>query len=347
MELEAELEDAIERDVNLLGAGLMLIGRQIGTPYGKRIDLLAIDGDGELVLVEIKRDRTPRDVVGQLLDYASWVPSLSYEDITDMHDDYRRQRGLAPRAFEQAFADVFGVAPPDTLNESHRMLVVASELEDATERIIEYLTDTYEVPINAVFFRHFEDVGSKYIARAYLIDPMRADEAKSNARVAKRARQPWNGRDFYVSFGDSETRCWDDVRRYGFISGGGGKWYSQTLYQLSPGHRVFVHIPGTGYVGVGEVVEEAKPITEFDVQLDGRRAPLLEAPIQAGNFNRHLGDPDRMEHLVRVDWIRDRDREDAIWEKGFFANQNTACKLRNRFTFETLIDRFDLDDPVS
>ena len=132
MHLEEELEDAIEHDVGLLGPGLMLLGRQLMTPHGKRLDLLAIDGDGQLVLVEVKRNRTPREVVAQLLDYASWVPSLSYDDITDMHDDYRNQRGLEPRAFEQTFADVFGVAPPEAINESHRMMVVASELDPAT-----------------------------------------------------------------------------------------------------------------------------------------------------------------------------------------------------------------------
>jgi RecB family endonuclease NucS len=49
----------------------MLIGRQQDTGFGGRIDLLAIAPDGALVLIEIKRDRTPREVVAQALDYAS------------------------------------------------------------------------------------------------------------------------------------------------------------------------------------------------------------------------------------------------------------------------------------
>src|SRR5262249_50177288 len=48
----------------------------------------------------------------------------------------------------------------------------------------------------------------------------------------------WNG-EFYVSFGGD--REWEEARRYGFISAGGGAWYSQTLELLEPGGRIWVN----------------------------------------------------------------------------------------------------------
>jgi RecB family endonuclease NucS len=60
---------------------LLLIGRQIQTDYGKFIDMLALDQEGNLVIIELKKNRTPREVVAQTLDYASWVQNLSYERI--------------------------------------------------------------------------------------------------------------------------------------------------------------------------------------------------------------------------------------------------------------------------
>jgi RecB family endonuclease NucS len=56
----------------------MLIGRQESTGMGGRIDLLGVAPDGALVLIELKRDRTPREVVAQAIDYAVWVEKLAY-----------------------------------------------------------------------------------------------------------------------------------------------------------------------------------------------------------------------------------------------------------------------------
>jgi RecB family endonuclease NucS len=76
---ESRLEDLLEEDPNLLGRNVLMIGRQIQTSSGNFIDLLGIDVDGDLHVIELKRDRTPRDVLAQALDYASWVRELTYE----------------------------------------------------------------------------------------------------------------------------------------------------------------------------------------------------------------------------------------------------------------------------
>jgi hypothetical protein len=341
---ESRLEDVIEKDPALVEPDLLIIGRQVPTDFGKRIDLLAIDQDGDLIAIEVKRDRTPREVVAQLLDYGSWISSLTYEAITEIHDEYLQKRGLAGAAFEQSFADAFANNPPEVLNENHRLLVVATELDNATERIITYLSDNYGVPINAAFFRYYVDGESEFLARAWLIDPMKIDRAGARAAIEKKAREPWNGQDYYVSFGEGDTRNWEDAVKYGFVSAGGGEWYIRTLKRLKPGGRIFVHIPSVGYVGVGWVQEEAVPLSEFTVTENGAARPILELPLSAPRADLHIGEPDKEEHLVRVDWIRTLPREEAVWEKGFFANQNTVTKLRNRFTLDKLVEFFDLED---
>lgn len=200
------------------------------------------------------------------------------------------------------------------------------------------------MPINVAFFRYFEYEGRQYLARAWLIDPTEADAATSKTNSPKKAQQPWNGHDYYVSFGVGDSRTWEDARQYGFISAGGGQWYIQTLHQLAPGKRVFVHIPGEGYVGVGEVRGPVQHLDRFTVDVGGQMVPILTAPHTAPAMDKYAGDPDKVEHFVQIKRIDTRPRTDAIWEKGFFANQNTVCKLRNRFTLETLIERFELDE---
>ncbi|MBN4083168.1 DUF91 domain-containing protein [bacterium AH-315-B06] len=90
---ESQLEDMIVAKPEILSDEWMLIGRQEITPDAGRIDLLAIVPDGSLVLIEIKRDRTPREVVAQALDYASWVKSLKSDDVASI---YNKLNGAVP-----------------------------------------------------------------------------------------------------------------------------------------------------------------------------------------------------------------------------------------------------------
>ena len=128
------------------------------TAIGKRLDLSGIDVEGDLHIIELKRDRTPRDVTAQTLDYASWVRGLTYDDIVDIFDEFD-----GDREFEAAFSEEFrstrpagesGV--PEDINQAHTLTIVASELDPETERIIEYLAEEYNVPVNAVRFNYYK-----------------------------------------------------------------------------------------------------------------------------------------------------------------------------------------------
>jgi hypothetical protein len=335
---ETRLEDALSKDLSILSTELLLIGRQVPTAYGKFIDILAMDVSGNLSVIELKKKRTPREVVAQLVDYASWAQSLSYEEIAALYSEENKGRKL-----EQGFDDLFGISLPEQINQRHDLVVVASELDSSTERIINYLADNYGVPINAVFFRFFRDDGRDYLARTWLLDPEEVERKASGSSVRK-GSEPWNGRDFYVSLGEGDHRNWEDCRKYGFVSGGQGKWYSQTLKLLFPGARVFVNIPRTGYVGVGTVKEPAVRVKDFKVIQDGRQIPLLTAPLIAPKMAENADDPDLCEYLVRVEWIRQVPKAEAYWEKGLFALQHTACRMTSSFTIGKLSQHFQLDD---
>lgn len=333
--LEKTLEDLIEHDPDILGEPLMIIGRQVPTSPGKIVDLLAVDGDGVLHAIELKRDRTPREATAQALDYGSWVQTLAHEDILDLFLQYRPNE-----TFEQAFADRFGVAPPEEINASHRLTLVASDLDPATERIIAYLAE-YQVPINVALFRYFQDGDRAYLARTWLLPDADASDNAAPRRAG--AKEPWNGLDWYVTFGEEAgIRSWDDARRYGFVSAGGGEWYSRSLRALPVGGRVSVYIPKIGYVAVGTVTGPATPYDDAILTVDGESRKMTELDLTAGY--RHSGSgPDQAEYIVPVDWIKTLDRGSAVREKGLFANQHSACKLRNSFTLRTLAQRFALD----
>jgi hypothetical protein len=348
IETERRLEDVLAQDLGILDPELLLIGRQVPTAYGGFIDLLAMDREGNLVVIELKKDRTPREVVAQVLDYGSWIASLEDDDIAGIFEDYlqKHRSGEKNTSLDEAFCNKFGEnVIPESLNESHELIVVAAELDNSTERIINYLTE-FGVAVNAVFFRFFKDGGGEYLSRAWLIAPEQA-EAKV---VDRRERLPWNG-EYYVSFGhrdDGTSRHWEDARKYGFISAGGGDWYTRTLNMLEPEGRVWVNIPQQGYVGVGKVLEGPVPAEKFTVTTDdGRQVPISELSLRGELCRPSDNEPGTEEQLVRVKWIKTVPVSQAVKEKGLFGNQNSAAKPRAkkwRHTVERLKTRLGISD---
>lgn len=78
---EAVLEDWLESNPDgiLEDGRVLIIGRQVRTDLGGFIDLLGVDREGNVVVVELKRDRTPRDVVAQALEYAAFAARLDVD----------------------------------------------------------------------------------------------------------------------------------------------------------------------------------------------------------------------------------------------------------------------------
>jgi Endonuclease NucS len=171
LDLEARLQEWLAGDISMLDPGLLVIGREVETDFGGFIDLLCLDAAGDVVVVELKRDKTPREITAQALDYGSWVVDLSNERITSIAEAFLGEGG-----FEDAFRRRFGADIPETLNGDHSMLIVGSRIDASSERIINYLSDTHGVNINAATFQYFrESDGSELVSRVFLIEPSQVE----------------------------------------------------------------------------------------------------------------------------------------------------------------------------
>ena len=330
LEAESILENWIAKDSSLLGMELLMIGRQVTTDFGGRIDLMAIDRQGDTTIIELKRDRTPRDIVAQVLDYASWIRRLSYKDLDSIASAYLK------KDLSSAFVEFFDEAIPENINVNHKMLIVASEFDDSSQRIVEYLAEEYQVNINAIFFDVFTDDHGKLVGRAWLMDP---EDVQDRAESRKQA--PWSGF-WFVNVGEGPHRNWDDNVKYRYIGAGQGPRYSDPLKKLKEGDTIFAYMKGLGYVGFGIVREQAKMVKDFFIDENGKI--LLDVPLVAPNVTENCDDPKLSEWAVGVDWKKTFDRNDSRYFKGIFANQNIVCKLRHKPTIDFLRTHFEIDD---
>jgi hypothetical protein len=325
LDFEHRLQGILDQDITIADPNWMVIGREVRTSSGKELDLLAMDADGNLVVIELKRDKTPRDIVAQVLDYGSWVVSLRTEDIAGIFSSYvsKYYEELGIISLDDAFSKRFGPGViPDELNSSHQLVIVASSVDPATERIVKYLTEHWGVNVNVAFFLVFKDGDHEYLTRAWLSEPA----LEQGDLESPTPRGAWN-EEYYVSFGESEHRNWEDARKYGFISAGGGPKWTSPLNMLQPGDRVWVNIIGKGYAGVGEVTSAAVHFEQFKV-LDGdgqRPITDFQGQIKATDaFDREHG-----EHFVGVRWLKTIPAGGAIREKGFFGNQNIVARPKD------------------
>lgn len=175
---EAEdLEEWIKTDPTILGEDILIIGEQVSTRSGT-IDFLGIDKSGDLIIIELKRDKLPREVLAQAIDYASDVSSWDVEKISEICRKYTGQ------TLEDYLNEKFETVELEDLivNKTQRILLVGFSIEESLERMIEWLSNNYGVIINAIILKYIKTKsGDELIARTVIIS-----EESEKERIRKR-----------------------------------------------------------------------------------------------------------------------------------------------------------------
>lgn len=106
----SHIQEWIAKEPSCLGGEeLLLIQKEFAGFDGtqERLDLLAIDTKGRLVIIENKLDDTGRDVTWQAMKYASYCSNLTHKQIAKIYQDYLNKSGKEEDA-EQNLNDFLG-----------------------------------------------------------------------------------------------------------------------------------------------------------------------------------------------------------------------------------------------
>lgn len=160
-----DLENWIVSNPSIVSSELVIIGRQVNTKSGL-LDLLAIDKTGNTVIIELKRDKLPRDALAQAIDYASDVAFWNVERLSEICTKYTR-KGL-----DEVVSERF----PDldfenlNINETQRIVLLGFAIDSSLERMINWLSDSYGVNINAVILKYIKThSGDELLTRTSII----------------------------------------------------------------------------------------------------------------------------------------------------------------------------------
>jgi len=186
-EEEAVLQTYLEEHPDLLPlheiednpAPLVTIGREVSVPSGS-IDLLFVDTKGVLTIVETKLAKNPevrREVIGQIIEYASFVSQWDAQQVERQATEYFRSKG--------AEASLYGVlaelakagnaeVPPDeaTLRSAIeknlgkgniRLIIAVDELVESLRSTVTFLNSFSTFDLLILQLRDFELGATKRI----------------------------------------------------------------------------------------------------------------------------------------------------------------------------------------
>ena len=183
-----------------------------------------------------------RLVAGVAAQYESEVVYHSIREDLEKQGVLFLDTDTALRTHEDIFKEYFGTElPEEMLNVQQQAVIVAAQPDLTTERVVKYLA-ALGVPINLNTFEVFIDGAQLYLSPNWAVDL-----AVTQGNVASvDEKGPWNGH-HYGSFGHGQDdRNWEDARKYGFFSAGGGSWYSRSLSLLQTDDIIWVQSPSHG-----------------------------------------------------------------------------------------------------
>ena len=167
-ESTVDYEEQLERQLvrtngaKIAGETFLYIGRQFD-PSGDQtsFDLIATDSEGGIVILELKRGRSPRDMVTQALDYASGLQYKEYDELQSWYREFKQRHDIeTPETddLRHAHAEFFGLDEPldeDEFNRDQRILLLANEYRDKTLAIADFLRER-DIDVICVVHQSFQ-----------------------------------------------------------------------------------------------------------------------------------------------------------------------------------------------
>lgn len=174
------LEQWIKTQPDILGNDILIIGEQVYTKSGP-LDFLGIDNSGNIVIIELKRDKLARVVLAQAIDYASDLAKWDIEKLSEICISY------TGNSLEEHFSNNFEDIKIDelTINQSQRLLLVGFSIEESLIRMIEWLSNNFDLGINAIILNYVKtSKGNELLSRTVTI-PEEIAKEKSNKKKFK------------------------------------------------------------------------------------------------------------------------------------------------------------------
>ncbi len=233
-----DLQRHLKKNIGVLSNDLMVIDEEYGEwlDSNRRIDLLCVDREANIVVVEIKRTDDGGHMELQAIRYAAMLSTLTFKQLIDAHAHYIADSG---QTYEQAEAAILAFLRWDEANEEAfandiRIILAAADFSKEVTMSVMWLNQP-EIDIRCIRLKPYRLPDGRILLDVQQIIPLpEASDFQTQIRAKEHA-----GREHRAERYDIRYQFWEallktakvktdlhagrSAGRYGWIGGGTGK----------------------------------------------------------------------------------------------------------------------------
>jgi hypothetical protein len=339
------LQEWIADNPEMLGEELLIIQKEFDgfNDTHERLDLLALDKDGGLVIIENKLDDTGRNVVWQALKYTSYCSTLTSSQIVKRYQEYLDKYGEGDENAKENIVEFLGWEEEDLLlnRNDQRIIFVSNNYRKEVTSTVLWLLD-HDIQIQCFRATPYS-MGEEIFLQVEQIIPL--PETKEFMIDAKEKEKEQKSKSKTVT--ETETRLvefWSKLKEelknqnidyadrvaarpsfsYGFFKSTGkfsyciGKYTLRVeLYFRNDPSKIYID----GMTRYKDEIEEGFEGNIFWERLDSKKASRLKYEMPIENFQKIEGSFNEKTNWDEwIIWFRDSmeqfyNRVLPIWEK--------------------------------
>jgi hypothetical protein len=258
-------EDGILNEA-VFGEELLLIRSQVLTSDKKRADILAIDRQGNGVIIELKRDEGLAGVETQALQYlAAFAPYRG--------SNFVRQFGNHSAEFEEKLRQFLGEVPIDNLNRHHRVILMARSFDRALFSMGKWFGSN-GVAFRCIAYVPFAVGTERFVSFSVMFE--QSPPEIFPLYFSSPIRQPAT---FWHNIGKADQQWWTFLVDQGQIPAGWenkrGDKGEELLRSYIDGDRIIAYAKGSGALGWGKLKSPQYQLVEKGSSQDRLGGDLL------------------------------------------------------------------------
>jgi len=227
---EIDLEILLENNPEYFfeNSKILIIGRQVTTNLNTFIDLIGIDELGNTVVIELKRDKTPRETLAQLIEYASFIDNLDYEQLNDIFQNYSGEEVGLEEYHQQYYQN--GESQNVSWNKNSKLVIVAQDISKEIKQTSLYLRKK-GIDVYCVEFKYFVNKSNvKMISSDFVV----GDEEFIRQKVKSETQLPKITQDKFIETLNENgkfvfNRLFDFAKKENLLLRWGSKGFSLNL----------------------------------------------------------------------------------------------------------------------